>query len=65
MATIAPATTYPTGTTLDVANHNENVYSLTSGRGLISEANGGLNASNLAPGFPVPSSRDMSEDAAR
>lgn len=63
MATITPATTYPTGTTLDVTNHNENVYSLTSGRGLISEANGGLNASNLAPGFTVTSSRVMSEEA--
>ena len=42
--------TYPEGTTFDVGEHNENVYSHTEGRGIISEINGNLDRTNFRTG---------------
>ena len=63
MATITPQTTYPDGSPLDIANHNANVYSVTLGRGIMSEPNGGLEQANLVSGFTVRAEHIMSEEA--
>lgn len=63
MATITPQTTYPDGAALDIANHNANVYSVTPGRGIMSEPNGGLEQANLVSGFTVRAEHIMSEEA--
>lgn len=62
MATITPATTYPNGAALDIAGHNANVYSTTSGQGILSEPNGGLNINNLDPAFNVLDEHVMPEE---
>lgn len=54
MATITPSTTYPDGVVLDIAGHNANIFSTTSGKGILSEPNGGLEQINLDPGSLVP-----------
>lgn len=54
MATITPSTTYTNGAALDIAGHNANVYSTTSGKGILSEPNGGLEQANLDPGSVLP-----------
>ncbi len=53
MATITASTTYPDGNPLDVAGHNANLASETSGEGILSEPNGGLEAANLDATFEV------------
>lgn len=63
MATITPQTTYPDGAALDIALHNSNIYSVTSGRGIMSEPNGGLEQANLVAGFTVRAEHIMSEEA--
>jgi hypothetical protein len=63
MATITPQTTYPDGAALDIANHNANIYSVTPGRGVMSEPNGGLEQANLVAGFTVRAEHIMSEEA--
>lgn len=63
MATITPQTTYPDGAVLDVANHNANIYSVTPGRGIMSEPNGGLEQANLVTGFTVRAEHIMTEEA--
>jgi hypothetical protein len=63
MATITPQTTYTDGALLDIANHNANVYSVTPGRGVMSEPNGGLEQANLITGFTVRAEHIMSEEA--
>ena len=63
MATITPQTTYPDGAALDIARHNSNIYSVTSGRGIMSEPNGGLEQANLVAGFTVRAEHIMSEEA--
>lgn len=63
MATITPQTTYTDGTALDIANHNANVFSVTPGRGVMSEPNGGLEQANLVTGFTVRAEHIMSEEA--
>ena len=63
MATITPQTTYPDGAALDIALHNANIYSVTSGRGIMSEPNGGLEQANLVAGFTVRAEHIMSEEA--
>jgi hypothetical protein len=63
MATITPQTTYPDGAVLDVANHNANIYSVTPGRGIMSEPNGGLEQANLVTGFTVRAEHIMAEEA--
>lgn len=63
MATITPQTTYPDGAALDIALHNANIYSVTSGRGIMSEPNGGLEQANLVTGFTVRAEHIMSEEA--
>jgi hypothetical protein len=63
MATITPATTYPNGAALDIAGHNANVYSTTSGQGILSEPNGGLNINNLNLAFNVLDEHVMPEEA--
>ena len=42
--------TYPDGAAFDVGEHNENVYSFTEGRGIISEINGNLDRTNFRTG---------------
>ena len=51
MATIATTYTYVDGNTLVPSSHNDNIYKLSSGVGIMSEANGGLDSNNLASGF--------------
>lgn len=63
MATITPNTTYPNGAVLPVANHNANIYSTTSGRGIMSEPNGGLQVVNLDAAFTVRDEHIMPEEA--
>jgi len=63
MATITPQTTYPDGAALDIANHNANIYSVTLGRGIMSEPNGGLEQANLVSGFTVRAEHIMTEEA--
>lgn len=50
MALITPVTAYPAGP-LNVAGHNANVHSATTGQGVMSECNGNLNAANLHSSF--------------
>jgi hypothetical protein len=54
MATITPSTTYTDGVLLNIAGHNANIFSTTSGKGVLSEPNGGLEQANLDPGSVVP-----------
>ena len=63
MSTIVAATTYPDGTVLDVANHNANVFSTISNRGVMSVPNGGLEQPNLVAGFKATAEHVMSEEA--
>lgn len=63
MAIITPNTTYPNGAVLPVASHNANVYSTTSGRGVMSEPNGGLQVVNLDAAFTVRDEHIMPEEA--
>jgi len=65
MATITPSTTYPNGAALDIAGHNANIFSTTSGRGVLSEPNGGLGISNLDAAFKVRDEHVMSEEMLR
>jgi hypothetical protein len=54
MATITPSTTYTDGAALDIAGHNANIFSAVSGKGVLSEPNGGLEQVNLDPGSVLP-----------
>jgi len=63
LATITPNTTYPNGAVLPVANHNANIYSTTSGRGIMSEPNGGLQVVNLDAAFTIRDEHVMPEEA--
>jgi hypothetical protein len=63
MAVITPNTTYPNGAVLPVANHNANIYTTTSGRGIMSEPNGGLQVVNLDAAFTVRDEHIMPEEA--
>jgi hypothetical protein len=54
MATITPSTTYTNGAALDIAGHNANIFSTASGKGVLSEPNGGLEQVNLDPGSLSP-----------
>lgn len=63
MAVITPNTTYPNGSPLPPASHNANVYSTTSGRGIMSEPNGGLQVVNLDAAFTVRDEHVMPEEA--
>lgn len=53
MATVFVNYPYPTGQQLDPDGHNANIMSDTSGEGIMSEPNGGLDTSNLQSGFQV------------
>ena len=55
MGTITPSLTYVDGQTLDAERHNENIYDNTVGKGIMSEANGGLESDNLHADFKVES----------
>lgn len=63
MAIITPSTTYPNGAVLSVTGHNANIYSTTSGQGILSEPNGGLIVNNLDPAFSVLDEHVMPEEA--
>lgn len=63
MSTITATTTYPDGAALNIAGHNENVFSTTAGKGVMSEPNGGLDKVNLAGGFTLRDEHVMSEEA--
>jgi len=62
MAVITPNTTYPPGP-FPVGGHNANIYSTTSGRGIMSEPNGGLQVVNLDAAFSVRDEHVMPEEA--
>lgn len=62
MAVITPNTTYPAGP-LVVPAHNANIYSTTSGRGIMSEPNGGLQVVNLDAAFMVKDEHVMPQEA--
>lgn len=62
MSTITATTTYPDGAALNIAGHNENVYSTTAGKGVMSEPNGGLDKVNLVGGFTLRDEHVMSEE---
>jgi hypothetical protein len=54
VAGIPTSYTYTDGSELDTDGHNTNVYSTdSSGEGIMSEANGGLDGANLDAGFKV------------
>lgn len=53
MATITPTYVYTDNASFDTTEHNANIYSETSGRGIMSESNGGLDNSNLNGSFAV------------
>ncbi len=63
MAVITPNTTYPNGANLSVPNHNANVYATASGRGIMSEPNGGLQVVNLDAAFTIRDEHVMPEEA--
>lgn len=63
MSTITATTTYTDGAALDIAGHNENVFSTTAGKGIMSEPNGNLQQANLVGGFTVRDEHVMSEEA--
>jgi hypothetical protein len=63
MAVITPNTTYPNGAALSVPNHNANVYATASGRGIMSEPNGGLQVVNLDAAFTIRDEHIMPEEA--
>lgn len=63
MATITASTTYTDGAALDIAGHNDNIFSTTAGKGVLSEPNGGLEFANLAAGFTLRDEHVMSEEA--
>ena len=63
MALIIPNTTYPNGAGLPVGGHNANIYSTSTGRGILSEPNGGLQIANLDPSFQVRDEHVMPEEA--
>lgn len=65
MAVIAPTYAYTTGAVLDINGHNGNIYSETSGRSVIGEANGNLNINNLAGTFKVRDYLVRPEEAVR
>jgi len=62
LAVITPNTTYPAGPFV-VAAHNANIYSTTSGRGVMSEPNGGLQVVNLDAAFMVKDEHVMPQEA--
>jgi len=63
--TVSTPYNYVTGQKLVPEGHNKNVYSATSGEGIMSEANGGLNSSNLHTGFKVRSEHVWPEEVCR
>lgn len=63
MAIIVSATTYPDGLPLSVVDHNENVYSTSNDKGVLSVPNGGLDITNLSPSFIAQDEHVMSEEA--
>lgn len=65
MATITPTYVYTDGAAFDISGHNENVYSETSGRGVMSESNGGLEVANLNGSFQIRDYHVWPEEAVR
>ena len=63
MSTITATTTYPDSSALSISGHNENVFSTTAGKGVMSEPNGGLDKVNLKSGFTLRDEHVMSEEA--
>lgn len=63
MSTITATTTYTDGAALSISGHNENVYSTTAGKGVMSEPNGNLQQANLVGGFTVRDEHVMAEEA--
>ena len=57
---------YPNGTPLNTEEHNKNIYDAKpGGSGIMSDANGGLNTTNLSTGFQVLPEHIYPEQAAR
>ena len=64
MAIVSSSTDYPEGTVLSVADHNDNVHSVTDGKGIMSVANGKVSTVNLADDFAIKGEHVMQEQAA-
>jgi len=65
MPTIIPSFTYSDGVVLDPEGHSKNVYDTTTGRGIMSTTNGGLDTSNLGANFRIHSEHIMPQTALR
>jgi hypothetical protein len=63
--TVSTPYSYLTGQELVPVEHNKNIYSKTTGEGIMSEANGGLDSSNLSTGFKVRSEHVWPEEVCR
>ena len=63
--TVSTPYSYVEGQALDPLGHNKNIYSSTVGEGIMSEANGGLDGSNLSAGFKVRSEHVWPEEVCR
>ena len=63
--TVSTPYSYLDGQELDPLGHNKNIYSPTPGEGIMSEANGGLDSSNLHAGFKVRSEHVWPEEVCR
>ena len=64
MTTIVPSLVYTDGQVLDVEKHNDNVYTTALNQGIMSTANGGLDATNLDSAFKVESEHLQIEEVA-
>ena len=62
--TINPSLIYLDNQTLDTDKHNKNVYTDANGFGIMSEANGGLNNTNLSTTFEVSAEHVQPEQVA-
>lgn len=65
MATIVPTYAYTDGAALNISGHNTNLYSVTDGEGVYSEANGGIQAANLDAAFAIQDYHVWPEEAVR
>lgn len=64
MPTITPSLVYIDGQKLDAEKHNENIYTTSLNEGIMSTANGGLDAANLDSTFKVESEHLQIEETA-
>ena len=65
MATIIPGFSYTNGVALDPDGHTRNVYDTSTGRGIMSTANGVIDTANLDTNFKIHSEHIMPQTALR